>query len=219
MSCPGCPGPSEYRRLFGARAARHDARRYRSRGLPASARGLVALAGGVDGCTVLDVGGGVGTIAVELLEHGAARATNVELSDEYEPAARALLAERGLAGRVDRRLGDFVGAAALVEPHDVVLMHRVVCCYPDADALVSAAGARTKRRLLLTYPREGVLVRAGVRAVNLWLRLTGCGFRVYAHRFAVLAAAAAREGLALESRAGAGLVWENAAFVRPAATA
>ncbi len=219
MSCPGCtPPPSEYRRLFNRRVARREAGRYRRRGLPRTARGLVDLAGPLADATVLDVGGGLGTLGLELLERGASRATNVELSGGYEDSARALLAEHHLAERVERRVGDFVEEAGLVEPHDVVVLHRVVCCYPDADALVATAAAHARTRLVLTYPRERALIRLGVRAINLWLRLTGCGFRTYAHPVASVVAAAEREGLALESRAPCGVAWENAAFARlPAA--
>jgi SAM-dependent methyltransferase len=200
--------------LFGRRLARHEAKRYRRRGLPRTARNLAALAGDVSGATVLDVGGGIGTLGLELLEAGAARATTVELSSGYEDAAAALLAEHHLADRVERRVGDFVGEDRLVEPHDVVVMHRVVCCYPDADALVSTAARHTSDRLLLTYPRERTLTRLGVRAINLWLRLTRCGFRTYAHPVATIVAAAEGAGLALESRRPQGAIWENAAFVR-----
>jgi SAM-dependent methyltransferase len=215
VGCPCCTPPSsEYRRFFNRRIAGHDARRYRRRGLPGTARGLVSLAGAVQDATVLDVGGGIGMLGLELLERGAARATNVELSGGYEEAARSLLSEHRLADRVDRRVGDFVEQAGLVEPHDVVVLHRVVCCYPDADALVATAAAHARRRLLLTYPRERALTRVGVRAINLWLRLTGCGFRTFVHPVGAVVAAAERQGLTLESRAPSGVGWENASFVR-----
>jgi 2-polyprenyl-3-methyl-5-hydroxy-6-metoxy-1,4-benzoquinol methylase len=215
MSCPCCtPPPSEYRRLFNRRIAGLDARKYRRRGLSRSARGLVSLAGDVSGATVLDVGGGVGMLGLELLEAGAVHATNVELSGGYEDAASSLLAEHHLAERVERRVGDFVQEAGLVEPHDLVVLHRVVCCYPDADSLVRRAAEHARGRLLLTYPRERALTRLGVRVVNLWLRLTGCGFRTYAHPVELIVGAAEAAGLTLESRAPQGAIWENAAFVR-----
>ena len=214
MGCPCCPPPSsEYRRFFGRKLAGHEARRYRRKGLPKTARGLVAAAGNG---SVLDIGGGVGAIALELVERGASRATVVELSDGYEQAARELLAEHHLRDRVQRRVGDFVTERDLVEPHDIVILHRVVCCYPDADALVSAAAGRTRERLLLTYPRIRLVNRLGFAAINLWLRLTRCGFRAFVHPFAAIEAAAEREGLTLETREEQDLFWENAGFVRRA---
>lgn len=214
VSCPCCTPPSEYRRFFNRRVAAHEARRYRRRGLPKTARGLVGLAGDVAGVSVLEIGGGIGSLALELLESGAARVTNVELSGGYEDAAAALLAEHRLGERVERHVADFVEEAGVVVPHDVVLLHRVVCCYPDADALVEAAAAHTDRRLLLTYPRERVGARLVVRLINLWLRLTRCGFRTYAHPVARIVDAAERQGLALEHRMPHGPLWENAVFVR-----
>jgi 2-polyprenyl-3-methyl-5-hydroxy-6-metoxy-1,4-benzoquinol methylase len=200
----------DYERVFGRRTAERDARRFRRRGLRGSARTLAELAGDVRGSSVLEVGGGVGALEIELLENGAARATNVELASTYEDAARDLLAERGLTDRVERRVSDFVADAADIPRHDVVVMHRVVCCYPDVDALVGAAAARTGRRMVLTYPQERRLVRAAIAAVNAVMRLGGSTFQVHVHPFERIAAAA--HGLELVERRRSGLVWESAAF-------
>jgi magnesium-protoporphyrin O-methyltransferase len=109
-------------------------------------------------------------------------------------------------------VADFVNEP--VEPHDVVVMHRVVCCYPDVDRLVGIAAANTRRRLLLTYPRERPWTRAGIAAVNLFMRISGSDFRAFVHPVARMTAAAEREGLALEHREQPGLIWENAAYER-----
>jgi magnesium-protoporphyrin O-methyltransferase len=208
----GCCRSEGYDRLFSAKQAKLDASRYRKRGLRGTSRGLVGLAGDVSGETVLDVGGGVGAIELDLLAAGADSATNVELSGEYEGEAAKLIAERGLTERVDRRVADFVEEP--VEPHDIVVMHRVVCCYPDVDRLVGVAAAHTRRRLLLTYPRERPWTRAGIRAINLFMLISGSSFRAFVHPVARMAAAAQREGLALERRERQGLIWENAAYRR-----
>ena len=208
----GCCRPGGYERLFSAKQARLDARLYRKRGLVGTERSLADLAGDVSGATVLEIGGGVGAIELELLAAGADSATNVEISGEYEEEAGKLLAERGLSERVSRRVADFVDEP--VEPHDVVVMHRVVCCYPDVDRLVGAAAANTRRRLLLTYPRERPWTRAGIAAINFFMRLSRSDFRAFVHPVARMAAAAQREGLALERRERQGLIWENAAYER-----
>jgi magnesium-protoporphyrin O-methyltransferase len=208
----GCCNPTDYRRLFSRKYARRDARRFRQHGLRGTSRDLVELAGNVRGATVLDIGGGIGGIELELLAAGADRATNVELSGGYEDAAAELIAERGVAGRVERRIGDFVEAE--VDPHDIVVMHRVVCCYPDVDALVGKAAEHATRVLLLTYPRDVRIVRLGLRAINLWLRVSGCGFRTYVHPVARITKAAEMHGLQLERREAGSRVWESAAYRR-----
>jgi magnesium-protoporphyrin O-methyltransferase len=201
--------------MFGARQARLAAARYRKRGLGGTSRDLVELAGDVSGATVLEVGGGVGAIELELLSAGAERATDVELSGEYEEEARKLLAERGLSDRVERRVGDFV--VEPVEPHDVVVMHRVVCCYPDVEALVGVAADRARRRLVLTYPQERWYTRAGMGAINVFMRLNGSEFRTFVHPVARMADAAGEHGLELAERRRRGVFWESARFERLAA--
>ena len=210
----GCCDPTDYRRLFSRKYASRDAHRYRRRGLSGTARALVDLAGDVRGLTVLDVGGGIGAIELELLAAGAERATNVELSGGYEEAATALLSERGLSDRVDRRVADFVSEGDAVEQHDLVVLHRVVCCYPDVDALMSAASEHARGRLDLTYPQEHLWMRLGLRAINLWLRLSRCGFRTYVHPIARILGAAEAHGLTVERRERQGFFWESAALVR-----
>jgi len=202
----------DYEKVFGRKTAARDARRFRRRGLRGSAKALTELAGDVRGATVLEVGGGVGAIEIELLEKGATSATNVELAATYEDAARALLAERGLTDRVERRVGDFVAEADTLSAHDVVVMHRVVCCYPDVNALVGAGADHARRRLVLTFPQERRLVRVALSTANAVMRLTGSTFRVYVHPFERMAATAGAHGLGLVERRRSGYVWETAAF-------
>jgi hypothetical protein len=204
---PGCCA-TDYRRFFNRRFAARDLDRYRKRGLSRTERDLVELVGAVDGASVLEAGGGIGALQLELLDAGAHHATNVELSAGYEDAARELLAGR----EVDRRVGDFV--IEDLPTHDVVLMHRVICCYPDAEALTRAAAARTQHVLALTLPQQRRWLGWAFAVLNTWLRLRRCGFRTYQHPFAHVQAAAEREGLRLDRRVRRGLVWESAAFLR-----
>jgi hypothetical protein len=212
-----CCAPKGYARLFGARAARRDVHRYEKDGVDdTGARMLAFLRGrGVEGGSVLEIGGGIGVLQLELLAAGAERATNLELSPDYEDAARALLRERGLEERVDRRLGDVVADPALAGPADAVLMHRVVCCYPDYDALVGAAAERTRRYLVMSFPRDRALFRAGARVLNLGFRLLRWEYRTFVHPPAGILAAAERRGLRLAEDSH-GRIWHVAALERPA---
>jgi 2-polyprenyl-3-methyl-5-hydroxy-6-metoxy-1,4-benzoquinol methylase len=211
------PPPRGYTRIFSRRTARRDAKRYRRDGLDDTAAVMVGFLRehGVDGASVLEIGGGVGAIQVELLEAGAARATNLELSPEYEEEAAALARERGLEQRVERRLGDVVQAPALAGEADAVVMHRVVCCYPDYDALVGAAAERARRYLVLSFPRPRFVVRAGLGAMNLVARLLRWEYRTWVHPPGAIVAAAERRGLTLAAESS-GRVWQVAALERAA---
>jgi magnesium-protoporphyrin O-methyltransferase len=148
---------------------------------------------GVGGARVLEVGGGVGAIDIELLKAGALEATVVELSEEYDGEADRLLAENHLHGRIDRRHGDFVELSESVDPADVVVMHRVVCCYPDPEVLVGAAAEHARRLLALSFPREDWWVRAGWYVVDVWFRLV-YRFESYVHSHRTILGAARRAG-------------------------
>jgi hypothetical protein len=207
-----CCTPSGYRKIFGAKTARRDVRKYRRRGLDRAARRIAdfLVGGGVTGDSVLEVGGGIGAIQLELLKAGAARTTNVELSPEYEPYAAELL---GDDARVERHVGDFVRDAAELEPADDVVLHRVVCCYPDPDALVGAAAEHARRRLVLSFPPDTALFRVGSAVFNAFLALTRTEFRTFVHPVATILAAARTRGLepALDTRTP---MWRIVGFER-----
>jgi 2-polyprenyl-3-methyl-5-hydroxy-6-metoxy-1,4-benzoquinol methylase len=210
-----CRPPRGYEKLFGRRAARRDAKRYRRKGLDETAESIVEFlrARGVRGMRILDIGGGVGTLDVELVKAGAERAVDLELSPDYEAAARELWQEAGVADRIDFRVGDVAAGGEHIGPADAVVMHRVVCCYPDPEALVGAAADRARRYLVMTFPRERPLIRAGVAAVNLVAGLLRWEYRSYVHPVAEILASAERRGLrpALTWR---GTIWELAALER-----
>lgn len=176
-------------------------------------RRLVDAVGVKQDETVLEIGGGVGTIEIELLRGGASRAVNVELSPAYEEQGRALLDEAGVAGRVDWRYGDIATEPELAPAADVVVMNRVVCCYPDMPALVTAAAEKTRRVLALSFPRDTRLMRTGGHAINAWCRVRRSDFRFFVHRPDEIVATAGRHGLRLvdEHR---GRLWQTAALER-----
>ena len=182
--CCGPQTPNGYEREFDARFAGRLAREYRHDGLTPAARHIVDIAqsNGLEGASVLEIGGGVGAIQVELLLHGASRTTNLELSGAYEADASHLLEEHGLRARAQRVVGvDLAVSPDAVEPADLVILHRVVCCYPDYDALLSAAARHAHRALIFSYPPRTWYTRSSIWAENLTYRVTGNPFRSFIH--------------------------------------
>lgn len=179
----GCCDASGYPEIFGGRFPRAQQRRYRRRGVDRTARHMVGFLAthGLVGASVLEIGGGVGDVQLELLRRGAARATNLELVEEYDTAAAELAREAGVADRVERRIVDIAADPDAVEAADVVLLHRVVCCYPDHERLLRAAAGHTRRLLVFSYPAPHLVNRAVVGAENLRHRLSGNTFRAFIH--------------------------------------
>lgn len=171
--------------MFTSKQATRTAARFRRKGLVGSAldiaRGVAAVVPA--GSSLLEVGGGVGQIQVTLLEMGvAATSINVELSSSWEDAAATLLTERHLADRVQRTAGDFVERARVLPKVDVVVLHRVVCCYPDWRALLEAAVGRADRVIALTFPVDKWWTRTGIGMGNMMCRVSRRSFRGYVHR-------------------------------------
>jgi 2-polyprenyl-3-methyl-5-hydroxy-6-metoxy-1,4-benzoquinol methylase len=207
---------SGYDKFFGPRLARRNARRYRKRGLDDTARRLVdeLASRGVTGASALEVGGGVGAIELELLKEGVERSTIVELSHGYDEEAETLAREAQLEERIERRHGDFVEQEALVDPADVVVMHKVVCCYPDPEKLVGAAARHSRRLLALSFPRDDAWwLRLAVRIGNVWFRLIG-GIETFLHEPARVVAIAESAGLRAVLHERSGRIWRVAVFER-----
>ena len=127
-----CCTPTGYRTIFGAKTVERDARRYRRKGLTGSAQWLFDTlnSNGVSDASVLEVGGGIGSLQIELLKAGAAHTANVEIIDSYETTARTLITDHNLDARVERHIGDFAQPPDQAAPADIVIMHRVICCTP-----------------------------------------------------------------------------------------
>lgn len=178
-----CCDPRGHERVFDEATARADAQRYLVGGLDATGRRIVdALAAReLQGASVLEVGGGVGALQVELLATGASRAVNVELVRSYEAPARELARDRGIDDRIQRHVLDFAKEGDRVGPTDIVVLHRVVCCYPDMPALMHQATRHAGRYLALSYPSGASWRRVSIALENLLHRLRGRTFRAYVH--------------------------------------
>ncbi len=214
---PGCCDPHGYDEIFGPRFAQRRARRYRKRGLGSTERDMVDFLArrGVAGASVLEIGGGVGELQLELLRRGAARTTNLELVSAYDGPARALAEEAGLGDRVERRLHDIVEAPAEVEMADVVVLHRVVCCYPDYERLLGAAADHARHLLVFSHPPRNLVSRALVSSQNAVLRLAGRRFQAFTHSPEAMLEVLRGRGLtAVHSRRG--VAWHVEGLVREA---
>ena len=205
---------------FDRRGAEKQVNRLRRKG-PARETGLLIDAlveAGVDDATLLDIGGGPGAVQAGLFSAGAQRATSVDASAGYLEVARAFAAECGFGDRVDYRHGDFVELADDIPMADVVTLDKVICCYPDMDALVGRSAERARRLYGAVYPRDSLPARLSVRLANAWSMLTGSEFRVYVHPERDIDAVLRRRGFVRRSSRRT-LTWRIVVWERHAATA
>jgi magnesium-protoporphyrin O-methyltransferase len=212
VPCSCCAGDSLD--IFGEKAARRALRRYLRKGLGGSdATRIAAWAaeGSLDGATVIEVGGGIGQIQAELVRRGAAHGTVVEVVAGYEEAARDLAVAVGIADRSSFVLVDLLETPDAVDPVDVVVLRRVVCCSPSGPELLGVAAGKARRMLLVSYPRATWTNRSFARIQNAFFALIRRRFRVFIHPPDQLDRAAVRHGLT-RARTSRGPIWETAQF-------
>lgn len=194
MDACGC---DDFASIFDRRTAERDRDRYHKKGPDRTTRMLLDMIRPslATGSTVLDVGGGIGVIDHELLLAGAGHAALVDAAPAYLEVARQEARRQNLLDRIEFVDGDFVRCAAGIDVADIVTLDRVVCCYSDVEALVCLSAARARMVYGLVLPRDGWLIRLGLRLVNLGFRIRRRTYRAYAHPNTMIDRLAAANGL------------------------
>lgn len=206
---------------FDQRTARRDLRRFERRGPDATTRRILAAVREFPlpyEPILLDVGGGIGAIHHDLLEHGFARAIHVDASSAYLAVAEAETQRRGHGGRVEFRRADFPAVASSLPMADVVTLDRVVCCDPDCARLLGAAAGRARRLVAFSFPRPRRVVRLVIAVFNLSNRLRGRAFQARIHPPAKMAGVLEGAGLRRWRSAG-NWFWAVEFFERPGSPA
>lgn len=212
-----CCDRGDYQSVFSSRFARRQSKRYRRRGFTPAAQSVIDFAIGqsIAGETILEIGGGVGHLHLELLRRGAAHVTNLEISENYEAEAACLLEATEMTDRVTRRLIDVAQAPDEVGPADIVVLHRVVCCYPDFELLLSVAAGHARKTLVYSHPAANVINRVQFGLENMYRRLSANDFRAFVHPPKGMLRAAQSDGMTVSHRRHA-WDWDVVALARGA---
>jgi len=219
MSAPHCQCEG-IERCFNPRRVTNEVERYHKQGLAKSSRLLVEAlqAQGVDGLTLLDIGGGVGGVMHALLHAGVRQATDVDASAAYLAVARDEAERQGLAERISFVHGDFVALAPTLSAADVVTLDRVICCYDNMLELVSRSAARAGALYGAVYPRDSWWLRLFMRAQNLVMRARRTPMRFFIHPTAQVDATIRAQGLERRFYRASG-PWQVVVYARPTTAA
>jgi len=180
MDCGQCQGIEE---LFSQQYVDKELSRFRTKGPIKTTRLLTEAIKetGVDGLTLLDIGGGVGMVQYALVESGVQQVTSVDASSNYLNAAKSEANRRGYADRISYVHGNFVDLAPEITPVDIVTLDRVICCFDDMEKLVSLSAERAGKLIGLVYPRDTWWAKVAVRFENLYYRMRRNPFRAFIH--------------------------------------
>ncbi len=177
-----CPEAQSAGRFFSF-FARNYRKRYAKKGFEKSQLQLVEGIdqAGYQNATLLEIGSGVGYLHQTLIERGASSAIGIDLSPKMISEAKIGAKEKGLADRVQYIQDDFVSTEESLKTVDITIMDKVICCYPNADALVHRSLAQTRRVYALTYPRDRWFTRGGSKLLAAIFFLLRIRFRNYIH--------------------------------------
>ena len=195
MTCEHCQDADK---TFSSDLANRELKDYRAHGPGKTTRLLIEAlkAAGIDGLTLLDIGGGVGVIQHELFQAGASSAVAVDASSGYLQAAEQEAERQGYAEHVRYRHGDFVDLAPQLQQAGIVTLDKVICCYPDMRALVSLSSAHAEKLYGVVFPRDTWWLKLGLGFVNRMQWLRRSSFRVFVHSTEAIEAVVREQGLA-----------------------
>ena len=200
---------------FADKHATRDLESYRRKGPAPTTKLLIeaVLNAGITNARLLDIGAGIGVLQHELLQHGVQSVEHVDASKSYLRVAQSECEQRGNTHRVTFISGDFTDPNLDVGEAEVVLLDRVLCCYPNYLDLVKRSTERCLQLYAISYPRNHVLARIAFFFDNLERRLQGKSFRAFVHRIEDVEALVASSGLTLNSVHNT-LLWRVAVFRR-----
>jgi hypothetical protein len=210
------PTTSQMGSFYDEKLAASQLRKYREKGPIASTQALIEAlkAEGVEGRTLLDIGGGIGALQHDLLDAGVTHATSVDASAPYLAAAGEESQRRGHKGRVTYLHGDFVELADTVPSAGIVTLDRVINVSPNWEQLAGLAATHAEHLFGLVYPRDTRFVRAVISALNLKLRLQRKPVRASIRPADVIERIARERGLTPHVSRNVGPAWQVAVFRR-----
>ena len=169
--------------------------------------------------TVLDVGCGIGDLAIEAVGRGASSARGYDLSAKAIGRARELAARGGVADRTAFEVGD--GSILELPPADVVVLNRVVCCYRNAEGLLERTLRAAGNVFAMTAPvsdgATGLFNRAVNRIWNGWYSLRKkkfADFRTFVHDLDAIDERIRQAGFRRVAHERRRVVWDLAVYAR-----
>ena len=180
MACCTLEGTDK---LFSSQADRY-ARKFRKKGLDRAQRAIMRVLEqrGLRGRSVLEVGCGVGGLILSLLRKGGSSGVGFEISQGMIAKAKELARESGVSERVTYVQGDFVSHGVDVPMADIVVLDKVLCCYPDPDVLIERSSAKAAIFYAVSYPRDAVMARSYFTATERLGTMLKWSFHPFYHK-------------------------------------
>ena len=155
--------------FFSKRAMHYD-KRFHKKGLDKTQQllleGIIAAMnnGKRSASTVMEIGCGVGGLLLTMLGKGLNYAIGIDASEGMLEKAKHNAVEMSLKDKTLFLHRDFVDVETELNPADIVILDKVLCCDSNPRALIKKSTAKTKTIYAVSFPRDHLLVRFFVKA-------------------------------------------------------
>ena len=173
MNC--CSGTDRFFSFF----AKSYAKRLEKKGFEKSQKSLFDGLNhvGFNNQTVLEIGCGTGFFHQTMIQSGASKSTGIDISIKMIDQAKRISQNKGLEEKTRYAIGDFVETHDQHNKHDVVVLDKVICCYPESDKLILVSTGKCEKTYAVSYPRDTWIPRLSFGLTRLGLALIGSEFR------------------------------------------
>ena len=180
MACCTLEGTDK---LFSRQADRY-ARKFRKKGLDRAQRAIMRALEqrGLRGRSVLEVGCGVGGLILSLLRKGGSSGFGIEVSQGMVARAKEFAREFGVSDLVTYVQGDFASLEVDVPMADIVVLDKVLCCYPDPEVLIERSSAKAEIFYAVSYPRDALVARLYFTATERMGTMLKWSFHPFYHK-------------------------------------
>jgi magnesium-protoporphyrin O-methyltransferase len=104
------------------------------------------------GDSILDIGGGVGALIMELQKLDIGSAYYMDISESYSAVFLDEVKQKLIKDKTHIQVGDFTEKHHLVPQADIVTLDKVLCCYQDFRQLLTLSSQKTRKVLAYTVP-------------------------------------------------------------------
>lgn len=173
-----------YQGTFDDKRAKKELKEYEESGVKGNSQALHQLLKSLNlkEKSMLEIGGGIGSLIFESFKSGLRRAQYVDISEAYFHTFKAATKTRKLEDKVEMHLGDFVALEEKVDKVDLVVLDKVICCYEDYQGLVQNSTAKAGQWYAITIPKDSWWMKIVFSFFILIKKLKKDLFRPYIHK-------------------------------------
>lgn len=172
-----------YHTEFDLKLARRELKQYKKSGAKKNSQPMITKLRSLDlhDKTLLDIGGGIGSVIFELLKEGLQKATYVDISSGYAQIFQEEVEQQKGNNQIEIFQGDFLDLHTEIQPAQLVTLDKVICCYEDYRKLVKYSLNKSQRWYAFIIPRDTWWVKAVHGLELLGRKLIRNSFRTWIH--------------------------------------